>query len=123
MTGSDLILWSARGVTVLWAGFWLWFGIVSSVGEPDANVVTHVAPGLAFALVALIAWKWHKTGGTLLIALAVTVAAAYPILFRSIKLETSIVVTALMAGPPLLAGLLYLHYLLRHPFMARRITP
>jgi len=65
-------------------------------------------PGLIFVLLLVVAWRWEAVGGALLVLISVLIAVAYPILFRRLPARTIILVLLTMAGPPLLAGILFL---------------
>ena len=58
-----------RGLLLVWAGFWAWFVVMVSIGEPPAPPWWIPAAWLA-SLVALVAlcWRWPTWGGLGLLA-------------------------------------------------------
>ncbi len=65
------IRYLARGLALIWALSWVFFGIASGIGEelPFGGVVAHTAlPGLVFLLTAFIAWRWETLGAILLLS-------------------------------------------------------
>ncbi len=110
--------WVSRSgpvLALLWAFFWIWFGIASGIAEKlePAGVVMHTLPGLVFLAVAVLSWRWPAIGGVALIGVGVVVAVVYPLMFSSrFPLKTVVAVLLTMALPPLAAGVLLL---LRRP--------
>jgi hypothetical protein len=105
------LLYSARILAMLWAAFWTWFGLASGIAEGlgPAGILVHTAvPGLFFVLLLLVAWRWQAVGGILLVLASLSIAVAYPLVFRRMPLPTTIFVLLTMAVPPLLAGILFL---------------
>jgi len=106
-----VLFYSARVLALLWAAFWTWFGFASGIAEglPPRGVLIHTAvPGLFFALLVVVAWRWQTPGGILLVAAGLFVGVAYPILFRRMPLLTIVLTLLTMAVPPLVAGILLL---------------
>jgi hypothetical protein len=103
--------WMARGLSLVWAGFWVFFGVASGIGErgKPMEVLIHTAvPGLIFLVSALIAWRWEAVGGVLLVVEGLVVAVGYPLMARHFPLSTKIFIELTMATPPLVSGLLLL---------------
>src|ERR1051326_2579119 len=66
---GNWMLYAGRALALSWAGFWLWFGIASGIGEKEGifNLIRHVLmPGGIGMLTALLAWRWARAGGALL---------------------------------------------------------
>lgn len=104
-------IWMSRTLTLVWAGFWLWFGIAEGiyVGRPWYVVISHGLPiGLAFLIIALIAWRWPKPGAVLLILTGFVIAGLYPIYWAGLPTNTKLFGIATLALPPLLSGLMLL---------------
>jgi hypothetical protein len=102
----------ARALSLLWAAFWVWFGVASGVGEGfnAAGTLVHAAaPGLIFLGSALLAWRVELIGGIGLIAEGLLVCALYPMM-ASGRLPSQAVsfVLLTMGAPPLVAGSLFL---------------
>lgn len=94
------------------AVFWLWWGIGSAYVEGFSwfSLLAHSAPGLLILIGTLVAWKWEKIGGSLLLGVAVLVTAflLWAFILRSGYLQMTAIVWLTMALPPLLAGVLFL---------------
>lgn len=102
---------TARTILVLWAAFWIWFGVASALSEglPTAGIVAHAAlPGLLFAAIALLAWRSERAAGILLLAIAGMILLAYDSMMGQNGLLFVLEVGSILAGPPALAGLLFL---------------
>ena len=108
--GTKWMLYTARIIALLWAGFWMFFGIASGIGEGLrlTGILMHVLlPGLVFLGIALLAWRWETHGAILFMTIGLIVLIAYPILFGGkFPLSTIIFVDLTMALPPLVAGAL-----------------
>jgi hypothetical protein len=108
---SPWLRYGARTLSLLWAGFWIWFGAASGMGEhlTPAGVFMHALPGFVFLLLATVAWRWERAGGWLLAISAVLIAGLYLYFFRNrLTLPIRLVTASMLALPPLAAGLSYL---------------
>lgn len=119
---SQWVMYSARTLGLIWVAFWIWFGLGSGIVEglkPGGvplplplpwYVLVHTAvPGLIFLVLFLIAWRWELIGGVLLVAVGAVVAVAYPLMFAErLPLAMIIPTEVSLAGPPLVAGVLFL---------------
>jgi hypothetical protein len=106
-----MTIWLVRIVTVVWAGFWLWFGLASAVVESlswQSTVLYAVRPGLIFAGIALFAWMWPRPGGVVLVVAAFVLAAWYGIYYGEKPTSLKLFVLSTIALPPLAAGLVLL---------------
>ncbi len=103
LTGQ-LLRWSPRGVAILYAAFLTLFAFdvfeSGSALEQVVGFLIHLAPVYAVVLALIFAWRWPRLGGVLFLALAVGFAFAFG--WR----EMGILV--LMAGPLVVAGVLFL---------------
>ncbi len=111
LSSSSIVLYGSRALAVLWACFWIWFGLASGIGEklPLLGVLIHTAvPGLFFGLLTGIAWRWPRAGGIVLLAAGVAVSIVYPIMFARMPAQTRNFVLLTMAAPPLVSGVLLL---------------
>ncbi|MBI1788708.1 MAG: hypothetical protein HYR60_14315 [Acidobacteria bacterium] len=99
-------------LALVWALFWVWFGLASGIGEGGGftAVLLHTAaPGLIFLALALLAIRWQRFGGRLLVGIGALVAIAYPLTFGPrFPWQTVVMVLLTMALPPVLAGILLL---------------
>jgi len=104
--------YAARTLALLWAGWWVFFGLASGLGEglSPVGILIHTAlPGLVFLVSVALAWRWETVGGVVLILEGVFVLIAYPVMtYDHFPLATIIFVLLTMALPPLAAGLLLL---------------
>lgn len=107
-----LMRYTARGLALIWAGFWVFFGVASGLSEglnALAIFIHTLVPGLIFLVFALVAWKWELLGGIVLVFAGIAVAIGYPIMVAGrFPLMTIVFVLLTMALPPLIAGILHL---------------
>jgi hypothetical protein len=72
---------SARILAMLWSVFWSVLGFLSGIGEGGGTeaVIAHtIFPGLVFLAAALIAWRWERVGGLLLVLGGFAAIAMFP---------------------------------------------
>jgi hypothetical protein len=103
----------ARGLALLWAGFWLFFFVVESLAwHTSVGVMAEwVGAGLFFVLVATVAWHREFAGGLLLVAVGVLAGSAYAMRPPAGLPAGSRVMTTVVFGvPPILAGILFLFH-------------
>lgn len=101
---------SARGIALVWGGFWTWFGLNAALDrgmEWSGVAVQAAVPGLFFLALALVPWKWEGAGGLFLMVEALVVAVGYPIMVGTSSARTVLFVELTMALPPLAAGALF----------------
>jgi hypothetical protein len=109
-----MTVWGSRTLAAVWAGWWIFFGIASGIGEKlDLfGILMHtLVPGLVFGLVFLLAWKWEAAGGILLVAMGALVTVGYPMMMfrnRPIRWDWYSFILLTMALPPLISGILLL---------------
>jgi DNA-binding transcriptional LysR family regulator len=115
----DLRTLLARGLALLWAGFWLFFVVAESLAwhTPIAVMAPWVGAGLLFVLLAVFAWRSELTGGVLLVVTGALAGLTY-LTWPPAGLSPVVrLVTAAMLGvPPILAGVLFLTH---HHFATR----
>lgn len=108
MKQSRIFKYIARIIALVWAGWWVFFGLASGIGEglDPIGVVVHTAvPGLIFLVLAIIAWLCEDIGGALLVLAGLVIMVIYPLMARgSLSISTILVAMALLALPPLIAG-------------------
>lgn len=100
----------ARILALIWAGFWLFFGLASGLNENLGFLVIFLRiaiPGLVFFISAIIAWHWGKTGGIILVLQGLLILIGYPFTSNNISLIGMIGVLLFMVLPPLIAGVLF----------------
>jgi hypothetical protein len=99
-------------VSLLWGGWWTFFGLASGLGEKlsPPGILAHAAlPGLVFLISAAMAWRWEAAGGTVLLLEGLLVLFVYPALAHGrFSIATIAFVLLTMAVPPLIAGSLFL---------------
>jgi hypothetical protein len=109
----------ARALAVLWAAFWLFFFVAESLAfrTPALVAAPWVGVGLLFLVLALVPCRWERGGGFLLVGAGVALGAAYPIWAPpEPSVLSRVITTAILSGPPLLAGMLLLQH---HRTLAR----
>jgi hypothetical protein len=101
----------ARALALLWAGFWIWFFVAECWAwrSPWRAMAFWTAVGLAFSILALLPWKWQKTGGVLLVVSGLLIAVGYARWSTArLPFTSRAITTLLFGGPPLVAGILFL---------------
>jgi hypothetical protein len=101
-----LLFWSPRALALVFAGFVSLFaldvfGAGQSVGETIVALLIHLIPTYVIVVALIISWRRDWAGAILFPALAL----AYPLVF-STTFHWS--VYAVMMGPPLVIGALFL---------------
>lgn len=101
---------AGKVLALLWAGWWTFFAVavVTSEGGNPVNILRFgwfltILP-LGMALIAL---RWDKPGGILLVIAGVAAAVLYPLLATA-SLGTIVFMFLAMAAPPLAAGIMLL---------------
>ncbi len=105
------MLYVARVLALLWAGFWIFFFVAESWAwhTPALMAAPWVGAGLLFVILALAPWRWEATGGLLLAVVGLLVGVAYAIWAPSwLPLDSRVITSVVFSGPPLLAGILFL---------------
>lgn len=104
------MVYAARALALLWAGFWIFFAVASSIVEPPPTgmVVRIAATGLLFLMLAVLPWRWEAAGGVLLVLTGLFFAVAYPMAYSHLPLATRLMTVITLAGPPLVSGVLFL---------------
>jgi hypothetical protein len=113
------MVYGARALVLLWAGFWVFFFVASVMVEPTYPRVIVVGSLvlLLFAILALIPWRWEAAGGLLLVVMSLLIGATYAIASASffrrndgsrLPLAVRAITTVVFTGPPLMAGILFL---------------
>jgi len=105
------VLYFARALALLWAGFWTFFFVAESLAwhTPVGRMMVWLGVGLVFLILALVGWRWEVTGGLLLIAAGVAAALAYAIWApRELSLTARAATLVAFGVPPVVAGALLL---------------
>lgn len=103
--------WGARGISAIWALFWIWFGIANVLSEGISTpgvLLQAAAPGFAFALLAALAWWKEHSGGILLILTGLLTYAAYWHMAGGRGLGYWFAIGSILALPQLVSGALFL---------------
>lgn len=114
------MVYGARALALLWAGFWIFFFVASVVVEGVSGHVILVGALvlLLFVILALVPWRWEATGGLLLVVMSLVIGVTYAIASAAIvrsdgsrlPLAVRAITTVVFTGPPLLAGILFLRH-------------
>jgi hypothetical protein len=112
------MLYGARALALLWAGFWMFFFVASVVAQhtPGHVMVLGAVVLLLFVILALVPWRWEVTGGLLLVVMSLLIGVTYAIMSAAIvrsdgsrlPLAVRVITTVVFTGPPLVAGILFL---------------
>lgn len=106
-----MLVWLVRILGVLWAGFWISFGLASAIQEHLAwyeVALWAFRPGLVFLGIVLIAWFRPRLGGVLLALTGFVLAGWYAIYYGARPANEKLFVLATFALPPLACGLMLL---------------
>ena len=107
---ARLDLWG-RALALAWAGFWIFVFAAESWAwhTPVLIALPWVGAGLLFLFLALLPWRWERTGGILLVLTGSTAGVAYAI-YSPPRLPAASRLLTIMAfsGPPIAAGILFL---------------
>lgn len=112
------MVYGARALALLWAGFWVFFFVasVAAEGAPGHVIVLGAAVLLLFVILALVPWRWEVTGGLLLVVVSLLIGVMYAITSAAIvrrdgsrlPLAVRVITTVVFTGPPLVAGIFFL---------------
>ena len=113
------MVYGARALVLLWAGFWIFFFVGSVIveGAPGRVIAVGSAVLLLFVILALVPWRWEAPGGRLLVVMSLLIGVAYAIASASffrrndgsrLPLAVRAITTVVFTGPPLMAGVLFL---------------
>lgn len=95
-------------LALLWAGWWTFFAVAVVISE-HGNPWNVLRFGWWLTLiplgVALIALRWEKLGGILLVNAGITGAIIYPLFFKA-STATIVFMLLTLAAPPLTAGIM-----------------
>lgn len=100
-------------ISLLWASFWIFYGLFSGLPEGGgfSGFLYHVPnalPGIAMLISSAIAWRCATVGGVLLCVESLLIVVGYPLLFYSRTPITTIIYIILGMGiPPMFSGLLF----------------
>ncbi len=111
-------VWQRRAAIILVViaiVFWLWFGIGSAIvtqGTAFDWFMHLMMPGGIFAFSGLIAWRWNRLGGILLILEGLLALIFVIIAFFSGNYDPStfILMILTLCLPPLISGILFTIY-------------
>ena len=95
----------ARTLALIWAVWWLFFGLASGAGEGFKGLLANAPnalPALAFCVCVAVAWRWDFAGGVLLLLCGLTALYA---LRTSEHLSFMLLIMVL---PPAVAGSLFI---------------
>jgi len=111
LLSSNKLVYCARTLVVLWASFWIWFGLASGLSEglDAAGILLHTAvPGLCFSFLVIVAWHWEVLGGSLLVLIGLLIGGAYPEIAAGNTQVAMVPTVVALALPPLVAGALFI---------------
>jgi len=94
-------------LAVCWAAWWTFFGLASGLGEGggiSATLLHTAVPGGLFAALCLVAWRYERAGGVLLVLAGILSAVAFRV--RLTQEAWFLLLTLVL--PPVVAGVLLL---------------
>ena len=101
-------------VSLLWAAFWIFYGLFSGLPEGGgfSGFLYHAPnalPGIIMLISAAIAWRCATVGGVILCVESLLIVVGYPLLSHSKTHITTIIYIILGMGiPPMFSGLLFI---------------
>lgn len=101
---------AARFVLLLWACFWLWFGLSSGLSahlSPLAITLHLAAPTAVFTLIALLSLRHPRAAAYVLLAIATAILLEYNHLMGHRGALYVLQSGAIISGPPLISALLF----------------
>ena len=118
-TSTKVLIWTARILFILVILLISLFALDSfsperSFWQNTAAFLVHLIPSIILLAVLIIAWKWEKIGGIIVVFVGLA-AGIFLFIFnykRNHSVATSIYVTLTIAMPLVLAGILFItsHY-------------
>lgn len=119
-TSIKALQWTARILCILAILFISIFALDSFSSERTfwqnaAALLMHLIPSLVLLAVLIIAWKWEKTGGIILIFIGL-VFSIFILIFnykRTHSVAASLMITVILGTPFVLSGILFIrsHFL------------
>jgi hypothetical protein len=98
---------TGRILISLWAGFWMFFAIASSIGEKMFADV--IVIGVIILVPTIIAWWKEHIGGWMLFIISIVILIGYPIVMsQRIPIGTRLLTDLMLSFCPLVAGLLFI---------------
>jgi len=110
---KKFIFWLPRVLAILIIAFITLFSL--DVFSPGGNIwleilgfLIHSIPSLLLIIILIVAWKWPKIGGIILLTFAALFTGFYLYSFRSADSIWAWANLLILAGPIFLAGILFL---------------
>ena len=106
-----LLSYGARLIAALWAVFWIWLDLNSSLGKGlplGGSLLGITVPSLFFTLLLFLAWRTEVLVGLLLLLFGALIAVAFLITSGHLPMNAVVFVVLTMALPPLAAGTMFL---------------
>lgn len=94
----------ARILILIWAGFWLWFAIMSSIAEKMVADLLFI--GVIVLIPAIVVFMWEGIGAWFIFIIGLIIAAGYPIMFSGLNTTMKIGTDLMLSFCPLTAGIL-----------------
>jgi hypothetical protein len=101
----------ASVLSLLWGGWWTFFGLASGIGEGigiPGTLVHALVPGLIFLATALAARKWNFAGGILLVLEGVLALWFFGYLSDRLFTTLGLQMVCLLGLPGVISGLLFI---------------
>jgi len=92
-------------IALIWALWWLYFGLVSGTNEGIADNLISATPGLIYVASVVVAWRWQKAGAITLLIEGLIILFGYPrMAYGRLPFITILIVLVMLALPALLSG-------------------
>jgi len=88
---------------------WTFAGLFAAEEAPDRVLRVHYIPGLLVLLLTLIAWKWEKVGGILMLIQGIFILLAYTfIAYGFFPLSQIVIVLTMLVLPLIVFGVWFI---------------
>lgn len=96
----------AKVLALLWGGWWMLYATAcwTLAGSPVAQVIVNAVPFALMTGTALVACKWERVGGTILLVEGAALAIGYIVTYERLH-DTAMYLTT-VALPPIISGLI-----------------
>ncbi|MBN2543629.1 hypothetical protein JXI42_12255 [bacterium] len=104
-----IMRYAARGLIILWAIWWIFFGVVTIFSEPLelSSILIGIGIIIIFSFSAVCPWFWERLAAIILLVEGIIILIGYPIIAFGLPVLTIISMEISLALPPLLTGMLF----------------
>jgi len=104
--GQLILRWIAWVILIIWAAFWIYFGVGSGIAEISSlgfmALIMHLIMPVAILIILYISWRWPAIGGILLL-----LGVGFAWFAFNLNDPKRIIVALVLALPGAVAGVLF----------------